>query len=210
MSQHGQPGEATPQRSTTVEDGPAVEPLASIVEYAKRLDARYTWMLQQLARLRERPERWIVAGPARVECWHVGAIAIGPPGLFLLWPEATRPEPAFWPNARECRAHVQRCLGERSHAGVEIVLYSPSEKRGRMQRCIDTEDDVLIAVGNDLDRLLSEWEPVSGVRLSEQWLSWMETASAPREWLYGPDKNAHQQHPHWSAIPPSLADHPDR
>lgn len=204
MSQQRQPDDATPQ---LVEDDPPVEPLASIVEYAKRLDARQASMLQQLNRLHERPEHWIVAGPARVECWHVGAIVIGPSGVFLIWPEATRPEPAFWPNARECRAHVQRCLGEGSHAAVEIVLFSPGQERGRIQRWMDTEDDVLTARGNDLDRLLAEWEPVGGAPLSERWLSWMEDASAPREWLYGPDRNAHQQHPGWSATRPALPDH---
>jgi hypothetical protein len=33
-----------------------------------------------------------------------------------------------------------------------------------------------------------EWEPVTGVYLSEHWLSRADTASTPREWLYGPDR----------------------
>lgn len=194
----------------STEHAPAVEPFASILEYASRLGPRHLWMLQQLSRLRERPERWFVAGPARIESWHIGAIAVGPPGCFLIWPKATRTEPGLWANLRECREHVQRCYGEQSRAAVEIVVFSPSHERGHMQRWMDTEDDVLTAHGNDLDRLLAEWEPVSGVYLSDLWLSELEAASAPREWLYGPDQNAHQQHPHWSATPPSAAEHPDR
>ena len=187
------------RKLVTTEDAPAVEPFASLMEYAERLGSRHLWMLRQLARLREHSERWIVAGPARIEHWHVGAIAVGPPGLFLIWPMTTRVEPGLWNTLRECREHVQRCLGEKSRALVEVVVFSPSDERGYMQRWMNTEFDVLTAHGNDLDRLLAEWEPVSGVYLSDQWLSDLENASQPREALYGPDKGAHQQFPLWSA-----------
>jgi len=187
------------QEFVTTEGAPAVEPFASIMEYAERLGSRQLWMLQQLARLRERPGRWLVAGPARIEHWHVGAIVVGPPGFFLIWPMTTRLEPGVWATLRECRGHVQRCLGESSLASVEVVVFSPSHERGHIQRWMDTEDDVLTADGRDLDRLLAEWEPVSGVYLSDPWLSALESASEPRETLYGPDKGAHQQFPHWSA-----------
>lgn len=73
-----------------------------------------------------------------------------------------------------------------------------------MQRWGDTEDDVLTADGYDLDRLLAEWEPVSGLYLSDQWLSELETAPRPRETFYGADKGAHQQFPHWSAARATL------
>jgi hypothetical protein len=150
------------------EDAPPVEPFASILEYADRLGSRHRWMLEQLDRLRERPERWIVAGPARVEEWHVGAIVVGPPGFFLLWPKTTRVDPGLWATLRDCREHVQRCLGEQSPATVEVVVFSPSDERGHMQRWMNTEFDLLTAHGNDLDRLLAEWEPVSGVSLSDE------------------------------------------
>ncbi len=195
---------------TTPRDAPAVEPFASVMEYAQRLGHRQVWMLQQLARLRERPERWIVAGPARIESWHVGAIVVGPPGVFLIWPKATRVEPALWDTLRECRDHVRRCLGERAVTSVEVVVFSPSDERGHMQRWIDTEDDVLTADGRDLDRLLAEWEPISGVYLSAAWMTEFEKWSAPREELYGPDEGAHQQHPDWAASRAStVVDRPD-
>ena len=204
MSQHSD------QEFVTLEGAPAVEPFASIMEYAERLGSRHLWMLQQLGRLRERSERWIVAGPARIEQWHVGAIVAGPPGFFLIWPKTTRTEPGLWATLRECREHVQRCLGERSRASVEVVVFSPSHERGHMQRWMDTEDDVLTADGRDLDRLLAEWEPVSGVYLSDQWLAALEDASEPRETLYGPDKGAHQQFPLWSAARATMTvDHSD-
>jgi hypothetical protein len=192
----------------TTADAPAIEPFASIMEYAERLGRRQDQMLEQLLRLRERPERWIVAGPARVESWHVGAIVVGPPGFFVIWPKATRVEPALWATLRECRAHVQRCLGDQSRAVVEIVVFSPSHERGHMQRWMDTEDDILTAHGRDLDRLLAEWEPISGVYLSDAWLAKLEKASEPREALYGPDRGAHQLHPDWSASQTTTA--PDR
>ena len=198
------------QEFVTLEGAPAVEPFASIMEYAKRLGSRHLWMLQQLGRLRERSERWIVAGPARIEQWHVGAIVAGPPGFFLIWPMTTRVEPGIWNTMRECREHVQRCLGARSRASVEVVVFSPSHESGHMQRWMDTEDDVLTADGRDLDRLLVEWEPVSGVYLSDQWLSALKDASEPRETLYGPDKGAHQQFPLWSAARATMnVDRPD-
>lgn len=200
MTQHAD------QRVVTREDAPAVEPLASIVEYAERLGSRQRRMLQQLERLGERPERWIVAGPARIESWHVGAIVVGPPGLFLVWPMTTRVEPGLWATLRECRKHVQRCLGDRSPATVEVVLFSPSSHRGHIQRWMDTEDDVLTADGRDLDRLLAEWQPISGVYLGDQWLGDLEVASEPREALYGPDHGAHQQFPRWSAARAAIAD----
>lgn len=197
---------SAPQRFAATKHEPAIEPFASIVEYAARLEPRYVWMLQQLARLRDCPERWIVAGPARVEDWHVGAIAVGPPGLFLLWPITARVEPALWVTLRDCRAHVRRGLGEDTHAAVEIVLYEANGERPCMQRWMDTEDDVLIAVGENLDRLLARWEPVTGVYLSDAWLSRFEAASAARERLHGPDRGAHQKHPRWSPYPSRPAD----
>lgn len=193
MSQHDD------QRFMTAEGAPEIEPFASIVEYAQRLGSRQLEMLQQLDRLRERPGRWIVAGPARIESWHVGAITVGPPGFFLIWPKTTRVEPAMWATLRSCREHVQRCLGERSPTTVEVVLFSPSNQRGHMQRWMDTEDDVLTADGRDLDRLLAEWQPVSGVYLTDDWLSDLASQAEPREALYGPDRGAHQQFPSWSA-----------
>ena len=186
-------------RFVTTEGAPAVEPFASIMEYAERLGSRHLWMLQQLEKLHERPDRWLIAGPARIEHWHVGAIVVGPPGFFLIWPKTTRTEPGLWATLRECREHVQRCLGEQSLTSVEVVVFSPSHERGHIQRWMDTEDDVLTADGRDLDRLLAEWEPVSGVYLSDQWLSALERASEPREQLYGPDKGAHQRFPLWAA-----------
>jgi hypothetical protein len=105
---------------------------------------------------------------------------------------------------------VQGCLGEQSRTSVEVVVFSPSDERGHMQRWMDTEDDVLTAHGKDLDRLLAEWEPVSGAYLSDQWLSALENASQPRETLYGPDKGAHQQFPLWSAARAAMTvDRPD-
>lgn len=177
---------------------PAIEPLGSILEYGARLTTRHIWMLQQLARLHERPEPWIIAGTARAEELGFGAIAVGPPGIFLIWPMASRVEPALWKPMRECREHIQRCVGEQSQASVEIVVFTPIHQRGHMQRWMDTEDDVLTAVGDDLDRLLAEWEPVSGVYLSEQWLGDLAQASQPRETLLGPDTGAQQTYPGWS------------
>lgn len=198
------------QRSlTTASNAPSIEPFASILEYAARLGPRHIWMLQQLARLHERPEPWIVGGPSRVEDLDFGAIAVGPPGVFLIWPKATRVEPGLWDKMRDCRAHMQRCLGERSHASVEIVVFSPTHEPGHMQRWMDAEFDMLTADGDDLDRLLAEWEPVSGVYLSEQWMSELVQASEPRETLYGPDKGVQQKYPGWSPPrAPAAADPP--
>lgn len=197
---------SAPQRFAATKDAPAIEPIASVIEYAARLEPRYLSMLQQLARLRDRPERWIVVGPARIEDWHVGAIAVGPPGFFLLWPITARVEPALWATLRECREHVQGCLGERSRTAVEIVLYEADDERPCMQRWMDTEDDVLIAVGAELDRVLAEWEPVTGAYLSDAWLSRLQVASAARDGLQGPDRGAHQKHPRWSPNPPGATE----
>ena len=54
-----------PRRGSTAANMPAIEPLASILEYGARLTTRHVWMLQQLARLYERPEPWIIAGAPR-------------------------------------------------------------------------------------------------------------------------------------------------
>ena len=198
-----------PRRIPRTGHAPAVEPFASILEYADRLGSRHIRMLEQLSNLSERPERWIVAGPARIERWHVGAIVVGPPGFFLIWPVATRVEPALWGTLRECREHVQRSLGDQAGATVEVVVFSPSDERGSIQRWMNTEFDVLTADGRDLDRLLAEWEPISGMYLSDNWLAALATASLPREGLYGPDTGAHQQHPDWSARRPTAPEDPD-
>lgn len=186
------------RRGSSGANMPAIEPLGSILEYGARLTTRHIWMLQQLARLHERPEPWIIAGIARAEDLGFGAIAVGPPGIFLIWPITTRVEPALWKPMRECREYIQRCVGEQSHASVEIVVFTPIHQRGHMQRWMDSEDDVLTAVGDDLDRLLAEWEPVSGVYLTEQWLGDLARASHPRETLLGPDSGAQQTYSSWS------------
>ena len=102
------------ERFMTADQAPAIEPFASIFEYAERLGARHRWMLEQLERLHERPERWIVAGPARVEEWHVGAIVVGPPGFFLIWPMTTRVEPGLMGDVtglpRSCSTHRRRAF----------------------------------------------------------------------------------------------------
>ena len=196
--------EAADKRVVTAERAPAVEPFASILEYGSRIGARHREMLRQLDRLSDRPERWLVAGPARIENWHVGAIVVGPPGFFLVWPITTRIEPGLWATLRDCGEHVQRSLGDRSSVAVEVVVFSPSHERGHMQRWMDTEDDLLTADGRDLDRLLAEWQPVSGVYSSDEWLAAVARAAEPREALYGPDAGAHQQFPRWSAARAAL------
>lgn len=198
------------RRFPAADSAPAVEPLASILEYAARLTPRHIWMLQQLARLHDRPEPWIVGGPSRVEDMEFGAIAVGPPGVFLIWPIATRVEPGLWERMRACREHVQCCLGEHGHVSVEVVVFCPIHERGHMQRWMSTNFDMLTADGDDLDRLLAEWEPVSGVYLSKQWLLELARASQPRETLLGPDRGAQQNYPRWepSKVDSAAADPP--
>ena len=187
------------RRDRAAANMPAIEPLASILEYGARLTSRHIWMLQQLARLHDRPEPWILSGITRAEDLGFGAIAVGPPGIFLIWPIASRVEPAQWKPMRECREHIHRCIGEQSDASVEIVVFNPIHQRGHMQRWMSAQlNDVLTADGNDLDRLLAEWEPLSGVYLSPRWLTALAQASRPRETLLGPDEGAQQSYPEWS------------
>ncbi len=49
------------RKFVTTEGAPAVEPFASIMEYAERLGSRHLWMLQQLEKLRERTDRCLIA-----------------------------------------------------------------------------------------------------------------------------------------------------
>ena len=192
--------ERTPHQFVTADNAPAIEPVASIMEYGRRLSWRHRSMLAQLERLRDWPGRWIISGPTRLENWHVGAIVVGPTGFFLLWPKAVRVEPGLWDTLRECREHVQRCLGEQSAASVEVVVFSPTDEPGHMERWVSTKFDMLTADGNNLDWLLIDWEPVSGVYLGDEWLAEFERASEPREGLYGPDTGAQQKYPLW--VPP--------
>lgn len=212
MSHDTSPPRRAPQerRVTDASTHPHLEPLASYAEYLKRLEKARGDLMTQLGRLG--PE-WVVCGTGRLEGWGLGAMAVGPPGIFLLWPIAGSPEPMLCLRSDECRQWVQREVGAQWPGVVEIVFYLPHSKPGSIERDVSPHGErgdswnVLYATGWNLHELLSDWEPASGVYIAAEWLEQFADSAQERwkrpdgDWMYGPDAPARRaalvQSPHF-------------
>ena len=77
---------------------------------------------------------WIVLRPARFERWHVDALVVGPPGIFLIWPIWGSAELGLWQSAQLCRRYLAESLGADFRGAVEVVYF---RDRGPRQSYLD-------------------------------------------------------------------------
>ncbi len=174
-----------------------LEPLASMLEYVQRLTAAEQTLRTQLAELDR--QQFIVVGPGRIRDWHVDAIVIGPPGIFLIWVIWVEAERGLWPNAELCRRYFCEDLGPGFQGSVEIVFAAPSTRAGEVQRVVlgPWESipgfNVLFTQGNAAE-VIAGWEPSGGLkRVSPAWIAEMRVGAAPCYEREGPDTRANPQ-----------------
>lgn len=174
-----------------------LEPLASMLEYVQRLTAAEKTLRTQLAELDR--EQYIVVGPGRIRDWHVDAIVIGPPGIFLIWTRWINIERALWPNAEVCRQQFCKDLGAGFDGSVEIVFFSPSTVAPSVERVVLGPGggvpgfNVLMVEGNVV-KVISEWEPAGGLLcVSPAWIAELRRRAEPRWKMHGPDSLANPQ-----------------
>ena len=174
-----------------------LEPLASMLEYVQRLTKAEETLRAQLSELDQR--EFIVVGPGRIRDWHVDAIVIGPPGIFLIWAIWAKVESALQPNAEVCRQYFCQDLGAGFLGSVEIVFFNPSPGPGTFQRVVAGPWEslpglnMLFTQGN-VAEVIAGWEPEGGLRrVSRAWIAEMRTRAAPRWERRGPGPGADPQ-----------------
>lgn len=174
-----------------------LEPLASMLEYVQRLTAAEETLRTQLAELDR--EQYIVVGPGRIRDWHVDAIVIGPPGIFLIWALWADVERGLWPTAELCRQYFCADLGGHFQGSVEVVFASPSTRACEVQRAVAgpwesiAGFNVLFTQGN-IAEVIMGWEPEGGLmRVSRAWIAELRTRAEPRWNVQGPDPRANPQ-----------------
>ena len=193
--------------------------LRAIVEYQLRLAMIYAAMDKQLDAFSEEDDPdWIVLRPARFERWHVDALVIGPPGIFLIWPIWGSAELGLWHSAQLCRRYLADSLGADFTGAVEVVYF-----RDRGSKCVEGPGtiervfhvgrpgvcgcDFLRAESTKLDVLLRTWRPPEGLQmLSPEWIDALRPIGYPLGLsinLDGPQPDAQCLPP-----PPELIDWP--
>jgi hypothetical protein len=179
------------QRNTTraILDAPVrprLEPLASRLERAERGRLCADMTHGMLAELVERDPCWRVWQ----EVWAAGMlipfVAVGPPGVFLIWSFDVRWTPRQAAMVMPARRRIQEELGAAWAGQVEVVFHAPRVD-DYCDRAVLVDDDRdepldLVLVGGRLDQVLECWEPVGGVYLDETWLSWLGQAGTSRWW----------------------------
>lgn len=185
---------STPGRKPTAAPPSAqgrTEALRAIIEYQLRLAMPYAAMDKQLDAFSEEDDPdWIVLRPARFERWHVDALVVGPPGIFLIWPIWGSAELGLWQSAQLCRRYLAESLGADFRGAVEVVYFrdrgSVLPGPGTIERILHAgrpglrSCDFLHAESSKLDVLLRTWRPPEGLRLlSPEWIDTLRPIGYP-------------------------------
>jgi hypothetical protein len=184
---------------------PAVEPLASRLEHAARVEACRHDTELQLDELVARDPRWRVFLGAWVRGVHVHFIVVGPPGVFLVWAFDRQSSTEQAALVMPARRQIQAELGKDWPGKVEVIFHHPggTPKWDRFVVYHDAADELIDVVhsGADLGGLLETWHPEDGVWLDERWLEWLAKASEPRWWI-DPVEEAKRSRTHVLLEPP--------
>jgi hypothetical protein len=180
------------QRNTTTRANldapvrPRLEPFASRLERAERGRLCADLTHEMLAALVERDPRWQVWQ----EVWAAGMLipflAVGPPGVFLIWSFDVRWTPRQAAMVMPARRRIQEELGAAWPGQVEVVFHAPRVgaycDRAVLVEAGRGEPLDLVLVGGRVDDVLEGWKPVGGICLDDPWLEWLAQAGAPRWW----------------------------
>lgn len=167
---------------------PPIEPLASRLERASRVAECRAQTDAQLSELLRLHSDWTGFSDVWVKGILVPFIAVGPNGVFCIWPvdmrwtarQAAMVSPVPW--------QLQVELGDWP-GKVEAVFHSPRERfrdPGWVRHVFADEESAelvdVVIMGDRLDEQLPRWEPIGGVFLDAAWVGSLEEASRPRWW----------------------------
>ena len=164
---------------------PGVEPLASRLERARRVETCRRQTEEMLVTLTERGG-WGAVPNVWVKGICVSFLAFGWRGVFLVWSIDERWTPRQAVMVMPAREQIQRELGDAFPGQVEVVFHSPREGTGS-HRWVLVDDESgqpydVIAMGGRIDEVLAEWMPAGGVGIDPEWVRWLDHASLPRWW----------------------------
>jgi hypothetical protein len=175
---------------------PAVEPLASRLERAGRVNRCKAMTCEMLKDLHT---RWpcVVHDDVRVQGISIDFLTITWKGIFLIWSIDQRWTVKQAAMVMPVRGQIQRELGERWPGHVEAVFHSPREGTGWDRRVLVDEENnepvEIVIAGGRIDQLLEDWQPLGQVGIDPEWLRWVSQASEPRWWRS--DEGAHELPP---------------
>jgi hypothetical protein len=167
---------------------PAVEPLASRLERARRVEVCRRQTEEMLVNLVDRGG-WGAVSNVWVKGVCVPFVVFGWRGVFLVWAVDERWTPRQAALVMRAREQIQRELGDAFTGQVEAVFHSPREGTG-WHRWVLTDEESgqpfdIVAMGGRIDELLTDWTPAGGVGIDPEWVSWLDQASLPRWWRSG-------------------------
>lgn len=165
---------------------PSVEPLASRLERADRVDACSELTQQMLADLAEAGWPCAVFPNVWVEGICVHFLTVTWKGVFLIWSIDHRWTAHQAELVMPARTRIQQELGTEWFGQVETVFHSPRQDTDWDRRVIVDERsgepiDIVLMTGR-IDRLLIDWQPVGEVGIDPEWIRWLCGASQPRWW----------------------------
>ena len=164
---------------------PAVEPLASRLERASRVNSCKEATFEMLADLHAHGVCTIYPD-VRVKGVSIDFLTLTWKGVFLIWSVDHRWTTRQAAMVMPVRAEIQRELGEDWPGHVEAIFHSPREHTEWDRRVmVDDESgrpvDIVI-MGGRIDRLLRDWHPVGEVGIEPEWLRWISREAEPRWW----------------------------
>jgi hypothetical protein len=165
---------------------PALEPLASRLERAVRVNRCGEQTFQMLAELNANwpctvsPDVWVrgILVPYLVVSWK---------GVFLIWPVDQRWTVYQAAMVMPARVQIQAELSAEGWSGqVEAVFHSPREETGWQRNVLADEQtgepiDIVLMYGR-IDELLAYWKPPCEFGIDPEWIGWLSDASKPRWW----------------------------
>jgi hypothetical protein len=164
---------------------PEIEPLATRLERARRVEACRRQAEEMLVSLTERGG-WGAVPNVWVKGICVPFVAFGWRGVFLVWPIDERWTPRQAVMVMPARHQVQRELGDACPGQVEAVFHSPREETGWHRWVLMDEESGqpydIISMGGRIDEVLADWMPADGVGIDPEWVRWLDHASLPRWW----------------------------
>ena len=165
---------------------PNVEPLASRLERAQRVEACRAMTASMLDELHRSGRTFAIAENVWVKGLCVPFFVVGWKGVFLIWAVDQRWTPRQAAMVMSARENIQHELGDEFRGQVEAIFHSPREATG-WHRWIMVDEESgqpsdIVAMGGRIDRLLLDWLPAGGVGLDPEWVRWVCQASRPRWW----------------------------
>ena len=169
---------------------PRIEPLASRLERAQRVEAARDETQVMMRSLHAADTRWQVLENVWVKGMCIPFFAFGTEwGFFLVWSMDGRWTPRQAAMVTPARKAIQAELGEEFPGEVEVIFHLPMAKTEWHRHVLIDEHGGtpidLIVVGGRIDRVLRGWRPAGDIGLDPSWIDRLCSAGQPRWWLSG-------------------------